>query len=108
MQAAVLLAVFFGGLAGFGWQAAKSAGLGGIIAFVPNAYLALKVSRSQRKTPQQILRGFYLGEVIKLALTAVLFFLVLRLPDIRFMSLLVGFVAVLSVFWFALLLNEQT
>lgn len=108
MQAAVLLAVFLGGLAGFGWQAAKSAGLGGIIAFIPNAYLALKISRSRRKTPQQILHGFYLGEIVKLVLTAVLFFLVLRLPDIKFISLLVGFVAVLSVFWFALLLNEQT
>ncbi len=108
MQAAVLMAVCLGGLAGFGWQAAKSAGLGGIIAFIPNAYLALKVSRSQGKTPQQIVRGFYLGEVAKLALTAILFFLVLGLPGIRFMPLFVGFTAVLSVFWFALLLNEQT
>ncbi len=108
MQAAVLMAVCLGGLAGFGWQTAKSAGLGGIIAFIPNAYLALKMSRSEGKTPQQIVRGFYLGEVAKLALTAILFFLVLGLPGIRFMPLFVGFTAVLSVFWFALLLNEQT
>lgn len=108
MQATVLMAVFLGGLAGFGWQAAKSVGLGGVIALIPNAYLALKISRSQGKTPQQIVRGFYLGEVAKLALTAILFFMVLCLPGIRFLPLFVGFTAVLSVFWFALLLNEQT
>lgn len=106
MQAAILVALFFGGLAGFGWQAAKSAGLGGVIAFLPNAYFALRISRSQGKTPQQIVRGFYLGEVAKLALTGVLFFLALRLPEIGFVPLLVGFVAVLSAFWFALLLPE--
>lgn len=108
LQAAVLAAIFAGSLAGFGWQVAKAAGLGGMIALVPNAYLALKIGRSQGKSPHQIVRGLYLGEVVKLALTGVLFFLVLRLPEIRFVPLLLGFMAVLSVFWFALLLNVET
>lgn len=106
MQAAVLLAVFIGGLVGFGWQVAKSAGLGGVIAFLPSAYFALKVCRSQGKTPQQIVRGFYLGEAVKLALTAAFFFLALHMPGVRFVPLMLGFIAVLSVFWFALLLPE--
>lgn len=107
MQAAMLIAVFLGGLAGFGWQAAKSAGLGGMIAFIPNAYLALKISRSQGRTPQQIVRGLYLGEVVKFALTAILFLIVLGMPGTRFVPLFLGFTAVLSVFWFALLLQTQ-
>ncbi|GAB6068625.1 hypothetical protein JCM13664_19450 [Methylothermus subterraneus] len=108
MQAAALIVVCLGGLAGFGWQVAKSAGLGGLIAFLPNAYFALKVSQSQGKTPQQIVRGFYLGEAVKLGLVGVLFFLALRTPGVRFVALLIGFIAVLSVFWVALLLSEQT
>ncbi|WP_022950172.1 ATP synthase subunit I [Methylohalobius crimeensis] len=107
MQAAVLAVVFLGVLAGFGWQAAKSAALGGMIALIPNAYFALRISRSEGKSPRQVVRGFYLGEIVKLALTAALFFLVLRLPGIVFLPLFAGFVAVLGVFWFALLLNKK-
>ncbi|GAB4357327.1 MAG: ATP synthase subunit I [Methylohalobius sp. ZOD2] len=107
MQAAVLAVVFLGVLAGFGWQAAKSAALGGMIALIPNAYFALRISRSEGKSPRQVVRGFYLGEIVKLALTAALFFLVLRLPGIVFLPLFAGFSAVLGVFWFALLLNKK-
>ncbi len=106
MQAAVLTAVFLGGLIGFGWQVAKAIGLGGMIAWLPNAYLAARISRSQGKSPEQIVHSLYWGEVVKLALTASLFFLVLRLPEIRFMPLFVGFIAGLSAFWLALLSSK--
>jgi ATP synthase protein I len=102
MQVAVLTAVFLGGLVGFGWQVAKAAGLGGMVALLPNAYLAMKISCSQGKSPEQIVRSLYWGEVGKLALTAGLFFLVLRLPEIRFIPLFVGFIAGLSALWLAL------
>ncbi len=108
MQMAVLTVIFVGGLVLFGWQAARSAGLGGLIAFIPNVYFALKISHDQGNDPQRIMRGFYVGEVVKLILTAVLFVLVFRLPNISFMPLFTSFVAVLGVFWFALLLDKNT
>lgn len=108
VQAAVLLTVFGGFWILSGWPAARSAGLGGLVAFVPNAYLALRVSRSRGKTPRQIVYGFYAGEVVKLVLTAVLFFLVLQLQGLRFLPLFAGFTAVLGGFWFALLLDKGT
>jgi len=108
MQMAVLSTIFVGGLALFGWQVARSAGMGGLIALIPNVYFALKISRDRSKGPHEIVRGFYVGEVVKLILTAVLFMLVLRLPEIRFLPLFTGFMAVLGVFWFSLLLDKNS
>lgn len=92
----------------WGWPAAKSSALGALIAFLPNAYFALRIARSRGQTPKQIVRGFYLGEVVKLVLTATLFFLVLRMPGLRFGPLFAGFAAVLGAFWLALLLDKKT
>ncbi len=103
IQAAVLLALFGGAMAGFGWLVARSVLLGGLTAFVPSAYFALRICRSRGKTPRQFVRGFYVGEAVKLALTAVLFFLVLQLPDIRALPMFLGFIAVSGGFWIALL-----
>ncbi len=103
IQAAVLLVVFGGVALGFGWLAARSVLLGGLIAFVPNAYFALRICRSREETPRRFVRRFYVGEAVKLMLTAALFFLVLRLPDIQALPMFVGFIAVLGGFWIALL-----
>ncbi len=108
VQATVLVVIFIGAWFLFGWQVARSAGFGGLIALIPNAYFALKISRDRSKDPRGIMRGFYVGEVVKLVLTAVLFVLVFRLPDIRFVPLFASFMAVLGVFWFALLLDKNT
>ncbi|MGI9211626.1 MAG: ATP synthase subunit I [Methylococcaceae bacterium] len=77
---------------------------GGLVAFIPNAYLAIRMVRPRSdKTPKQILNRFYAGEAIKLALTAVLFFCALQIPDVKPLPLMAGFISALSVFWFALL-----
>jgi len=107
IQAAVLAVIFLGGWVWFGWQVARSVGYGGMTALIPNAYFALRMCRDRGKNPRRIIRGFYMGEAVKLILTAVLFVLVFRLPEIRFMPLFAGFVAVLGVFWFALLLDNR-
>lgn len=103
IQAAVLLALSSAAMILFGWLVARSVLLGGLIAFIPNAYFALRISRSRGKTPQQIVRRFYVGEVIKLILTAALFFLVLQIPDIQVLPLFLGFITVLGGFWITLL-----
>jgi ATP synthase protein I len=92
-------------LALWGWPEAKSALLGGLAAFLPNAYFAVKFGSSSgdMRPAKDIIKDFYLGETIKLIITAVLFILILQLPDIMFMPLFAGFGSVLMVFWFALL-----
>lgn len=90
-----------------GEPAARSALLGGLTAFLPNIYFALRAGVTRYdKTAKEIVRSFYIGESVKLVLTALMFWAVLRLPDISFMPLIATFVAVLTVFRFALLDNK--
>lgn len=87
-----------------GWPAGQSALIGGLVGFVPNAVFALRFGTSgTKRSAQEIVRAFYAGEASKLALTAVLFFLVFQLPDLLYAPLFAAFIAVLGAFWVALL-----
>lgn len=92
-----------------GWPSARSALLGGLVGFVPNLYFAMRFgSGDKARTAQHLVKAFYAGEATKLVLTALLFLLVFQLPDLRYVPLFGGFIAVLAVFWFALLfLNRE-
>lgn len=108
LQALTILVVSSLTLALTGTQGAKSALFGGLIGFLPNAYFAVKFGRlDPRKNAQQVVRSFYFGETIKLIITALLFVLVFQLPGILFMPLFAGFIAVIMVSWFALLLRNN-
>ncbi|QWF70829.1 ATP synthase subunit I [Methylomonas paludis] len=86
-----------------GWQSTISPLLGGGIALLPNVYFAYKIYLARDLPAQGILNAFYAGETIKLVLTAALFaVVVVRFPAVDFLALLTAYVAVLSVFWFAL------
>jgi len=91
-------------LAGGGRQGLSSA-LGGAAAFVPNLYFALRIVRSSGKPARKIVNSFYAGESGKLLLTAVLFILIFKVPNIEIIPLLTGYITALSVFWFALLMR---
>jgi ATP synthase protein I len=86
-----------------GWKSALSPMLGGGIALVPNLFFAFKVYLARNLQAQDMVNAFYVGETIKLLLTAALFTIVLQFPSIDFVRLLIGYIAVLSVFWFALI-----
>ncbi len=86
-----------------GWQYAVSPLIGGCVALLPNLFFAYKIYLARNSEAQSIVNAFYVGETIKLILTAALFSIVLQIPTVDFLPLLVGYVAVLSVFWFALL-----
>lgn len=87
-----------------GWRTATSAAIGGVIAFIPNAFFALFWSGFHgSKGARHVLHAFYLGEAVKLGLTGVLFFLAFQFREIEHLSLFIGFVVTLGVFWFALL-----
>lgn len=85
-----------------GWKIAMSPLLGGLVALVPNLYFAFKVYLARQSTAQEIVNAFYAGETVKLILTVALFVIVIRIPSVDFLTLLAGYIAVLSVFWFAL------
>lgn len=87
------------------WQKALSPALGGLAAFIPNLYFALRIAGSGEQEARKILRSFYTGETVKLLLTAALFMLIFQIPNIEILPLLTGYIAALSVFWFALLLR---
>jgi ATP synthase protein I len=87
-----------------GWPAGRSALLGGLIGLVPNAVFALRFGKSAGgRSAQEIVRAFYAGEASKLVMTAVLFFLVFQLPNLRYAPLFAAFIAVMGAFWAALL-----
>lgn len=85
-----------------GWPFAFSPLLGCGVALLPNIVFAYKIYLARAMQAQSIVTAFYMGETIKLILTAALFILVLQIPSVDFLTLLVGYVAVISVFWFAL------
>ena len=88
-----------------GGQQGLSCALGGVAAFVPNLYFALRVYKSEGKPARKIMNSFYAGESGKLLLTAALFILIFKVPNIEILPLLAGYIAALSVFWFALLMR---
>lgn len=87
-----------------GWESALSPLIGSGVALLPNLYFAYKIYLSRHRSPQGIVNAFYAGQTVKFMLTAALFTIALQIPSVDFLTLLAGYIAVLSVFWFALLL----
>ncbi len=80
---------------------------GGVTAFLPNLYFAYRMSLVKEKSAKKIVRSFYSGESRKILMTCALFAAAFQVPDVQFFPLMVCFVAVLSVFWLALILFAQ-
>jgi ATP synthase protein I len=103
-QALIIMIVSLGFVTG-GEQKALSSVLGGLAAFIPNLYFALRIAGSDGQDPRKILKSFYTGETVKLLLTVALFILIFQIPNIEILPLLFGYISALSVFWFALLMR---
>jgi ATP synthase protein I len=104
-QILIILIITAGFAFAGGWQQGLSSALGGMAAFVPNLYFALRIVRSSGMPVRKIVNSFYAGESGKLLLTAALFMLIFKVPNIEILPLLAGYIAALSVFWFALLMR---
>lgn len=85
-----------------GWNSTISPLIGSGIALIPNMLFALRIYLARGLDAQGIVKAFYSGEAIKLVLTTVLFVVALKSYSVNFMTLLAGYMSVLSVFWFAL------
>ena len=89
-----------------GTQAALAAGFGALIAVVPGLYFALRVLKPRPDaSPRQLLAVVYGGEVGKLVLTGGMFVLGVALFSAQFLPLMLTYVACLSLYWLAMLVN---
>ncbi len=104
LQALVVMVIASGFLMLGGWINALSPAMGGVIALLPNCFFAYKMFLSRNLEAKKIVRSFYTGESTKIILTAALFTMVFQIPNLNLLTLLIGYLAVLSVFWFALIL----
>jgi ATP synthase protein I len=105
-QALTIAAVSLLAFAVVGLAEAKSVLMGGMAAFLPNLYFAIKFGRhNPALSAREVVNAFYVGEGVKLALTALLFALIFQIPGVLVMPLFIGFIAAIMVFWFALLLR---
>lgn len=104
-QILIILIITAGFAFAGGWHKGLSSTLGGLAAFIPNLYFALRISRASGKPARKIVNSFYAGESGKLLLTAALFIIIFKVPNIEILPLLAGYIAALSVFWFALLMR---
>jgi len=102
----LIILIITAGLAVYGgMHFAVSSALGGVAAFIPNLYFALCIHKSSGQPARKVMNSFYAGESGKLILTAALFVMIFKVPNITILPLLVGYIAALSVFWFALLMR---
>jgi ATP synthase protein I len=99
LAVAALFLVFGSGIA------AKSALLGGAIAFIPGAFYALRIIRSRHSPPDRLLRAHYAGEFGKLMLTVFLFGATFAwVKEISVLPLFAAYIATLLVYWAALVM----
>lgn len=87
-----------------------SALLGGLVAIVPSALFAKSMFRYQgARAARQIVKGFYIGEALKILSTAVLFTLVFVLYKVAPLAFFFTYIVVLMTHWFAPLIfaNKQ-
>ena len=97
------------GLVGFGAGSVvvgKSAFIGGVIAVLPNYYLASRMSVSYPEKPIANLQRIYIGAVIKILYTLVLFGLAIKYLDIQFVIMISSYFLVTLTNWFGLRLLD--
>jgi ATP synthase protein I len=86
-----------------GGLAAMSAFLGGGISTLASLAMALlSFRKAAAADPQLAMRGFYVGEAVKVALVIVLFTLVLRTLKVSPLAMFAAYVATFFVYWIAL------
>lgn len=85
------------------WSA-FSALTGGLISVLSNLYLAGRLSIGGG-APMRILSAFYLGELVKIVVTVVLFAFAIVVLHVDVLYTVLAYIATLPVYWFALLIR---
>jgi ATP synthase protein I len=86
------------------WGSARYLALGGAAAIVPNGLFALRLALHRGRPAETYPVVFFLGEFLKVGMTLGLLALIIRYggEDVRWLALLIGFIAALKVTLFAL------
>jgi ATP synthase protein I len=85
------------------WNSARYLALGGAAAIVPNGLFALRLALHRGRSPESYPVVFFLGEFLKIGMTIGLFGLIIKYgEEIRWLAMLIGFIAALKVTLFAL------
>jgi len=105
-QLLAMLVVGAAGLVISGKIAGMSALLGGLIAWLPNTYFALRAFRYRgARAAQKIVRSFYAGAFGKMMLTMAMFAVVfIKVKPLGALALFVGFALVQTMNWIVPLL----
>jgi len=108
-QAAVILVATAISAAAGGASWALAGGLGGLACLLPQTWFAWRVFRAGPGDPPRVmLAAFFQGEMIKLALIVVILVAIFRAwPAVPLAPLVLTFIAVQAVHWFAPLLLER-
>jgi len=105
-QFLAMILVGFGGLLMDGQLSGLSAMYGGLIAWLPNMYFALRAFRYRgARAAQKIVRSFYAGAFGKMILTMAMFAIVfIKVKPISALALFIGFAIVQTMNWIVPLL----
>lgn len=105
--AELLIGGIFSAFAGYfaGLQGCKSAVLGGLAYFLPNAYRSYSVFRYQgARAARLILKGFYKGEMVKFLMSVLIFAGVFAISTVNPMIFFGTYIGMQMLVWFAPLL----
>lgn len=98
-QAAIVGLLFFVWLVFRDINSGFSTILGGSACIIPSLYFIKKVFSPKKRTPQKIIRDFYLGEMVKLLLSAALLVLILKFIPVKIVPLLSGYIGAYLAIW---------
>jgi ATP synthase protein I len=98
--AAIIVAALGSGV--WNLRVGYSALLGGLIATTASLYFALHVFGVRTASARRLVRSFYRAEIVKMAITALLFLAAVQWLKVDFLPLIVAYALTLLVYWFAL------
>lgn len=82
---------------------------GGLICIVPTAYFAHKLfSKTGAQAAREIVTSFYMGEVIKVIITIILFALTFKFFNVNKLAIFIGYIVAQFTFWFTALIKDPT
>ncbi|MGQ3889143.1 ATP synthase subunit I [Legionella sp. CNM-1927-20] len=108
VQLTVWALIALGLLVALGKQAALSAFLGGLVAFLPSMIFAKKLFKYHgARAARQIVRSFYLGEFLKIISSIVLFTLIFIFFEVTPLAFFLTYIVVVMTHWFSPLLVDS-
>lgn len=107
MQAFMVMIIATGWLLG-GLLEAMSALLGGAACVVPSFYFARRLfATTSARDAKKIVKAFYLGEMVKLGLSAVMVVLIIMFIHVTIIPFITGFVGAQFGFWLAPMITKN-